>query len=53
MEKNLSTSHSPIIPVVLSGGSWTRLRPVSRSPHPKQLLPIAADTSMLQAASGA
>ena len=40
---------SPIIPVVLSGGSGTRLWPVSRSLHPKQLLPIAADHSMLQA----
>ena len=38
-----------ITPVVLSGGSGTRLWPVSRSLHPKQLLPIAADQSMLQA----
>ncbi|WP_255602161.1 mannose-1-phosphate guanylyltransferase/mannose-6-phosphate isomerase [Glacieibacterium megasporae] len=38
-----------IVPVVLSGGSGTRLWPVSRSLHPKQLLPIAADHSMLQA----
>lgn len=38
-----------VVPVVLSGGSGTRLWPVSRSLHPKQLLPIAADHSMLQA----
>ena len=42
-------THVPIVPVVLSGGSGTRLWPVSRSLHPKQLLPIAADHSMLQA----
>ena len=38
----------PFVPVVLSGGAGTRLWPVSRSMHPKQLLPIVADESMLQ-----
>jgi mannose-1-phosphate guanylyltransferase/mannose-6-phosphate isomerase len=37
-----------IIPVLLSGGSGTRLWPVSRSLYPKQLLPMAAERSMLQ-----
>ncbi len=37
-----------ITPVLLSGGAGTRLWPVSRSLYPKQLLPIAADASMLQ-----
>ena len=37
-----------ITPVLLSGGSGTRLWPVSRSLYPKQLLPIAAERTMLQ-----
>ena len=35
-------SDSQIIPVVLSGGSGTRLWPVSREKHPKQLQPWVA-----------
>lgn len=38
-----------ILPVILSGGSGTRLWPMSRSLYPKQLLPIAERVSMLQA----
>ncbi|MBT8128205.1 MAG: mannose-1-phosphate guanylyltransferase/mannose-6-phosphate isomerase [Gammaproteobacteria bacterium] len=37
-----------IIPVILSGGSGTRLWPLSRRMHPKQLLPLVNETSMLQ-----
>ncbi|NJD36178.1 MAG: mannose-1-phosphate guanylyltransferase/mannose-6-phosphate isomerase [Betaproteobacteria bacterium] len=37
-----------IIPVVLSGGSGTRLWPVSREQHPKQLQPLLGDGSLLQ-----
>ncbi|WP_321533237.1 mannose-1-phosphate guanylyltransferase/mannose-6-phosphate isomerase [uncultured Desulfuromonas sp.] len=37
-----------IIPVLLSGGSGTRLWPLSRSVHPKQLLPLTAQQTMLQ-----
>lgn len=36
-----------VIPVVLSGGSGTRLWPLSRTLYPKQLLPLAAANSML------
>ncbi|WP_428828148.1 mannose-1-phosphate guanylyltransferase/mannose-6-phosphate isomerase [Azonexus sp. IMCC34842] len=38
-----------ILPVVLSGGSGTRLWPLSREKFPKQLLPLVGDQSMLQA----
>jgi mannose-1-phosphate guanylyltransferase/mannose-6-phosphate isomerase len=37
-----------ITPVILSGGSGTRLWPLSRKLHPKQLLPLLNDTSLLQ-----
>ncbi|MDE1547377.1 mannose-1-phosphate guanylyltransferase/mannose-6-phosphate isomerase [Dechloromonas agitata] len=37
-----------ILPVVLSGGSGTRLWPLSREQYPKQLLPLVDDRSMLQ-----
>jgi mannose-1-phosphate guanylyltransferase/mannose-6-phosphate isomerase len=38
-----------IQPVILSGGSGTRLWPLSREQYPKQLLPLVGDESMLQA----
>lgn len=37
-----------IQPVILSGGSGTRLWPASRSLYPKQLLPLAGERTMLQ-----
>jgi mannose-1-phosphate guanylyltransferase/mannose-6-phosphate isomerase len=39
---------SSVIPVVLSGGSGTRLWPISREKYPKQLLPLVDEQSMLQ-----
>lgn len=37
-----------IYPVILAGGSGTRFWPVSRRDHPKQLLPLIDDRSMLR-----
>ncbi len=37
-----------IVPVVLSGGTGSRLWPVSREGHPKQFLPLVTDASLLQ-----
>lgn len=37
-----------MIPVILSGGSGTRLWPLSRGQHPKQFLPLVSKNSMLQ-----
>lgn len=37
-----------LVPVILSGGSGTRLWPLSRSSLPKQLLPLLSDKTMIQ-----
>jgi mannose-1-phosphate guanylyltransferase/mannose-6-phosphate isomerase len=37
-----------IVPVILSGGSGTRLWPVSRESFPKQLWPLLSDHSLMQ-----
>jgi mannose-1-phosphate guanylyltransferase/mannose-6-phosphate isomerase len=37
-----------IVPVILSGGSGTRLWPVSRESFPKQLWPLISDRSLIQ-----
>jgi mannose-1-phosphate guanylyltransferase/mannose-6-phosphate isomerase len=41
------TEH-PIVPVILSGGSGTRLWPVSRESFPKQLWPLISERTMIQ-----
>jgi len=38
----------PIIPVILAGGSGTRLWPLSRDLFPKQLIGLTSDQTMLQ-----
>jgi len=42
---------SAIHPVILSGGSGTRLWPMSRMLYPKQLLPLVSNRSLLQEAA--
>ena len=39
----------PLVPVILSGGAGTRLWPLSREHHPKQLLPLLGDDTLLHA----
>src|ERR1700751_3575676 len=39
---------TPLIPVILSGGTGTRLWPVSRESFPKQLWPLVSDHTLLQ-----
>ena len=43
-----STSTGNIVPVILSGGTGSRLWPVSRESFPKQLWPLISDNTMLQ-----
>ena len=38
-----------IVPVLLSGGSGTRLWPLSRETHPKQFQPLVGEGSLMQA----
>jgi mannose-1-phosphate guanylyltransferase / mannose-6-phosphate isomerase len=41
-------STQEIVPVILSGGSGTRLWPVSRESYPKQLWPLLSEKSLIQ-----
>ncbi|MGR5195423.1 mannose-1-phosphate guanylyltransferase/mannose-6-phosphate isomerase [Vibrio rotiferianus] len=40
--------NNPILPIIMAGGSGSRLWPMSRTQHPKQFLPLINNTSMLQ-----
>ena len=40
--------YQTVIPVILSGGSGTRLWPLSQPERPKQLLPLVTDRTLLQ-----
>ncbi len=41
-------SEYPVVPVILSGGSGTRLWPMSRELYPKQFLPLLGDESLFE-----
>lgn len=43
----MNTNSPPILPVILSGGTGTRLWPLSRESYPKQFWPLASDRTML------
>ncbi|MGH7012697.1 MAG: mannose-1-phosphate guanylyltransferase/mannose-6-phosphate isomerase [Stellaceae bacterium] len=43
-----TVQNGAIHPVILSGGSGTRLWPLSRTLYPKQLLPLVSEHSLLQ-----
>ncbi len=47
-DKNSATGAPKVLPVILSGGSGTRLWPKSRKHYPKQLLKLSGSLSMLQ-----
>lgn len=40
-----------VTPVILAGGSGTRLWPLSRNSYPKQFVPLLGDTTLFQAAA--
>src|SRR3546814_13987263 len=48
MESTMSEQDPWLLPVLLSGGSGTRLWPLSREAYPKQFLPLAGEDTMLQ-----
>ena len=47
-----TTSHIKVTPVILCGGSGTRLWPLSRAGFPKQFLVLSGTTSLFQQAVG-
>ena len=44
----MASSDTRIVPVILSGGSGTRLWPMSRAERPKQFLALAGDETMFE-----
>jgi mannose-1-phosphate guanylyltransferase/mannose-1-phosphate guanylyltransferase/mannose-6-phosphate isomerase len=44
---DMSEKDAKIVPVILSGGSGTRLWPVSRKSFPKQFWPLISERTML------
>ena len=50
--RSASLSQNKIVPVILSGGSGTRLWPVSRESFPKQFWPLISDRTLIQETAG-
>jgi mannose-1-phosphate guanylyltransferase/mannose-6-phosphate isomerase len=48
MNQDQTSVYGAVVPVILSGGSGTRLWPVSRESYPKQFWPLISDRSMIQ-----
>lgn len=48
-QARLINSDIRITPVILAGGSGTRLWPLSRKSYPKQFVPLVGDTTLFQA----
>ncbi|MEN9417677.1 MAG: mannose-phosphate guanylyltransferase/mannose-6-phosphate isomerase, partial [Pseudomonadota bacterium] len=47
----MSVSSPSVLPVVMAGGSGTRLWPLSRAGYPKQFLVLSGTTSLFQQAA--
>ena len=47
----MSVSSPPVLPVIMAGGSGTRLWPLSRAGYPKQFLVLSGTTSLFQQAA--
>jgi len=45
------TDKTPVLPVIMAGGSGTRLWPLSRAGFPKQFLVLSGDSSLFQQAA--
>lgn len=52
MADGTATRNGAIVPVILSGGTGTRLWPVSRKAYPKQFWPLVSMRTMLQETAG-
>jgi len=48
MSESIADDADPVIPVILSGGSGTRLWPVSRESFPKQFWPLVSERTMIE-----
>ena len=48
---SLSSTPTPVLPVIMAGGSGTRLWPLSRAGYPKQFLVLSGNESLFQLAA--